>query len=101
MAIAGKYAVTAVGYSEGHVGTTTSPLSDISRLIPTGHRDQVAVFSIPATDGEVGYFANTDVAVCNNHSAWWSGTTFVAGWDLNTTCEHTSGLQNSGAEHGF
>ena len=47
-AIAGKHAVTAVGYTEGHVGTTMSPLDDMSRLIPTGHSDFRRDYSIPA-----------------------------------------------------
>jgi hypothetical protein len=88
-AYAGNSSVTAVGYSEGHVGTTMSPVGEPSRLIPIGHSDFRRDFSIPATDGEVGYFANTAVGVCKNTSAFWSATTWVAGWDLSSGCEHT------------
>jgi hypothetical protein len=88
-AYAGNTSVTAVGYSEGHVGTTMSPVAEPSRLIPIGHSDFRRDFSIPATDGEVGYFANTAVALCSNKSSLWTATTWVAGWDLSTGCEHT------------
>lgn len=88
-AIAGNYSVTAVGYSEGHVGTTMSPLESPSKLIPIGHSDFTRDFSIPATDGEVGYFANTAVVTCDNASAFWTATTYVAAWDLRSGCEHS------------
>ncbi len=88
-AIAGNFSVTAVGYSEGHVGTAMSLLEAPSNLSPIGHSDFTRDFSIPATDGEVGYFANTAVVICDNTSAFWTATTYVAAWDLRSGCEHT------------
>lgn len=69
--------MTAVGYSEGHVGTVFSHVDAMSTIIPTGHSDFVRDFSIPATDGELSYFANTAVVTCTNTSPFWTGVTYV------------------------
>jgi hypothetical protein len=66
-----------------------SRLDAISTIIPTGHADFVRDFSIPATDGELSYFANTAVVTCTNSSPFWTGVTYVAAWNLSTACEHT------------
>ena len=89
IAIAGDFAVTAVGYTEGHVGTAFSRTDDMSRVMPVGHSDFRRDFSIPATDGELAYFANTAVQMCDNRSAFYSGVTYVAAWNLSTRCEYT------------
>ena len=87
LAIAGEVGVRAWGYNEAMTGCSMFSTASASSAISIAHSDYHRVFALAATDGEVGYFANTGGATDPN-SFFHTGATFVIGIDLKSDCEH-------------
>eukprot|EP01050_Picozoa_sp_SAG11_P012505 SAG11_NODE_1392_length_5048_cov_2.551020_3_plen_313_part_00 len=87
LAIAGEFGVRAWGYNEAMTGCSMFSTASASSAISIAHSDYHRVFALAATDGEVGYFANTGGATDPN-SFFHTGATFVIGIDLKSDCEH-------------